>query len=65
MNGPTQTATTPSAVSVNAQAAFLPSRTAISTTATTRAGHAVAFIAEAMPSARPARIARLTEVGRR
>ena len=50
---------------MNAQAAFLPSRTAISTTATTRAGHAVAFIAEAMPSARPARTAKLTEVGRR
>src|ERR1700691_6070141 len=64
-NGPTQTATTPSAASMNAQAAFLPSRTPISTTATTRAGHAVAFIAEAIPSARPARTAYSTEVGRR
>src|ERR1700722_6927964 len=64
-NGPTQTATTPRAVRMNAQAAFLPSRTSISTTATTRAGHAVAFIAEATPSARPARTAKLTVVGRR
>ncbi len=52
--GPTIAANTARAVPDRIPAARLPSLTATSTTAISRAGHAVAFIAAATPNARPA-----------
>ena len=53
-NGPTRTATTPSETAVMTAAARFPSRARARATATTMAGHAVAFIEAAPPKARPA-----------
>jgi len=53
-NGPTHTTTTARASARNRNAARLPSLTTSRATATASAGHAVAFIEEAMPSATPA-----------
>src|SRR5262249_45499306 len=52
--GPTMAANTATAVPDKIHAARLPSLTTTTTTATRRAGQAVAFIAQATPSARPA-----------